>query len=149
MKAFVIKYKEVAISSVLLIAALVIQFGVSFEGGWYVYLAFYILSYLAVGGPVWVNAFQSIKKGTIFSEFLLMGIATVGAFALGEYAEGVAVMLFYMIGEYVQHGAVHRARSSIKTLLDEQPDIAIVERKSWVESIHPSKVDIGEVIQVK
>lgn len=96
-----------------------------------------------------MKAFNSIKNGTIFSEFLLMGIATIGAFAIGEYAEGVAVMLFYMIGEYAQHGAVHRARRSIKELINQQPEVASVERGGGTEQIHPSEVETGEVIQVK
>lgn len=78
-----------------------------------------------------------------------MGIATIGAFILGEYAEGVAVMLFYMIGEYAQHGAVHKARNSIKKLLDQQPDIAVVERKGSLVELHPSEVNIGEIIRIK
>lgn len=141
------KYKEAVISGLFLAAAVIAEFW--FEAAATVYLSLYIISYLAVGGPVWYKAFQSMKKGTIFSEFLLMGIATVGAFAIGEYAEGVAVMLFYMIGEYVQHGAVHRAKSSIQSLINEQPDIAVVERDGSTVEVHPSEVRIGEVIHVK
>src|SRR5699024_6162989 len=100
MNTFIRKYKEAVIAAVFLSVALVMQFVV--QTGATVYLVCYGISYIAVGGPVWLKAFRSIKKGTIFSEFLLMGIATVGAFAIGEYAEGVAVMLFYMIGEYAQ-----------------------------------------------
>ena len=145
--SFLQKYKEAFISAVFLAAALIVEYiaGASVE----FYLPLYIISYLAVGGPVWKQAWNSIRKGSIFSEFMLMGIATVGAFALGEYAEGVAVMLFYMIGEYVQHGAVHRAKNSIKSLIDQQPDIATVERKNGTEEVHPSEVEKGEIIQVK
>lgn len=78
-----------------------------------------------------------------------MGIATVGAFAIGEYAEGVAVMLFYMIGEYAQHGAVHRAKHSIRELINQQPDVAAVEREGSTEQVHPSEVKMGEVIRVR
>ncbi len=141
------KYKEAAISGLLLAAAVVAEFGIETTAA--VYLPLYVISYLAVGGPVWIKAFKSIRGGTIFSEFLLMGIATIGAFAIGEYAEGVAVMLFYMIGEYVQHGAVHRARSSIKSLINEQPDEALVERSGSTASMHPAEVKIGEIIRVK
>lgn len=146
---FIKKYKEVIISGLLLAAALVVEYATDIPNRHYLYLPLYGLSYLAVGGPVWLKAVTSIKNGTIFSEFLLMGIATVGAFAIGEYAEGVAVMLFYMIGEYAQHGAVHRARSSIKKLIDQQPDVAAVERDGSTDHIHPSEVERGEVIQVK
>lgn len=146
---FIKKYKEALASALFLAAALIIEHGLSFSGQAYVYLPLYGISYLAVGGPVWMKAFKSIKEGTIFSEFLLMGIATVGAFAIGEYAEGVAVMLFYMIGEYAQEGAVHRAKQSIKSLIDQQPDTALVERNGATETIHPSEVEIGEIIKVK
>lgn len=133
----------------LLGTALIVEHAFTFPNQFYVYLSLYVLSYLAVGGPVWIKAFKSITNGTVFSEFLLMGIATVGAFAIGEYAEGVAVMLFYMIGEYAQHGAVHRARRSIEELVDKQPDVAIVERNGSTVEVHPSEVAIGEIIQVK
>ncbi|MBO6522574.1 MAG: cadmium-translocating P-type ATPase [Balneolaceae bacterium] len=149
MIAFIKKYKEAIISAVTLVAALIVEYVVSFEGSHYVYLSLYGISYIAVGGPVWIKAIKFIRSGTLFSEFFLMGIATVGAFALGEYAEGVAVMLFYMVGEYAQHGAVHKARNSIKKLIDQQPDIAIVERHGESVEVHPSKIQIGEVIIVK
>lgn len=144
---FLKKYKEAFGSALFLIAGLAAEF--VFGAGMRVYFPLYICSYLAVGGPVWMKAFKSMREGTIFSEFLLMGIATVGAFAIGEYAEGVAVMLFYMVGEYVQHGAVHRAKNSIKALIDQQPDSAEVERNGNFKEVHPSEVETGEVIRVK
>lgn len=146
---FIKKYKEAVISAVLLAAALIVEYGFSFDGRAYLYLPLYGFSYLSVGGPVWIKAIKSIKDGTIFSEFMLMGIATVGAFAIGEYAEGVAVMLFYMIGEYAQHGAVQRARGSVEALIDQQPEIATVERNGSTEQISPSEVEIGEIIRVR
>lgn len=144
---FLKKYKEAFVSALFLVAGVVAEFVIG--TGMTIYLLLYVCSYLAVGGPVWMKAFKSMREGTIFSEFLLMGIATVGAFAIGEYAEGVAVMLFYMIGEYVQHGAVHRAKSSIKALVDQQPDIAEVERNGNFEEVHPTEVETGQVIRVK
>src|SRR5699024_3264580 len=147
--SFLKKYKKTIVSFVLLAAALIVQYGPEFTGQAYFYLPLYILSYLAVGGPVWLKAFKSIQKGTVFSEFLLMGIATIGAFAIGKYAEGVAVMLFYMIGENVQHGAVHRARSSIKSLLKQQPDEALIDKNGRIEKVHPSEVNIGDIIKVR
>lgn len=146
---FIKKYKEAIASALFLAAALIVEHAFSFSSQAYVYLPLYGLSYIVVGGPVWMKAFKSIKSGTIFSEFLLMGIATVGAFAIGEYAEGVAVMLFYMVGEYAQDGAVNRAKQSIKSLIDQQPDTATVERNGTTESVHPSKIETGEIIQVK
>jgi len=146
---FIKKYYEVFWSAIFLILALVVQFWADFSGAEYVSLILYLISYVFVGGPVWIKAFRSIQNGTIFSEFLLMGIATVGAFALGEYAEGVAVMLFYMVGEYAQGNAVRKARHSIESLIKQQPDVATVERNGKTIEIHPSEVEPGEVIHVK
>ena len=146
---FIKKYYEVLWSAVFLLAALAVQYWISFQGSEVVFLLLYLISYLFVGGPVWIKAFKSIRKGTIFSEFLLMGIATVGAFILGEYAEGVAVMLFYMIGEYAQGNAVRKARGSIESLINQQPDVATVERNGRTQEIHPSEVEPGEIIRVK
>jgi Cd2+/Zn2+-exporting ATPase len=146
---FIKKYYEVFWSAVFLLAALAVQYWISFPGSEVVFLLLYLISYLFVGRPVWIKAFKSIKRGTIFSEFLLMGIATVGAFILGEYAEGVAVMLFYMIGEYAQGNAVRKARGSIESLINQQPDVATVERNGRTQEIHPSEVEPGEIIRVK
>ncbi|MBN2731106.1 MAG: cadmium-translocating P-type ATPase [Balneolaceae bacterium] len=147
MVQLVTKYKEAFISGLFLAIALLAEY--IFNAPVVIYLSLYVISYLVVGGPVWVKAFKSMRNGTIFSEFFLMGIATLGAFAIGEYAEGVAVMLFYMIGEYVQHGAVYRAKSSIKSLVDQQPDVAEVERNGSFVQIHPAEVEVGETIRVK
>lgn len=149
MMSFLEKYKEAVISSIALTGALLVEHLIVFEGNQYVFLMLYGLSYLAVGGSVWIKAFNSLKNGTLFSEFFLMGIATVGAFAIGEYAEGVAVMLFYTIGEYAQHGAVHKARNSIKKLIDQQPDVATVERDGETLELHPSKVNNGDIVLVR
>lgn len=149
MLSFLKKYKEAVASALFLVVALIVEHGFSFAGQAYLYLPLYGISYLVVGGPVWKQAFKSIKNGTIFSEFLLMGIATAGAFALGEYAEGVAVMLFYMVGEYAQHGAVSRAKNSIKALIDQQPDVATVERGDTTLQMPPSEVQKGDIIRVK
>src|SRR5690625_4045483 len=142
------KYKEAVISAVALAAALLTEHGFILNGSPPVYLTLYAVSYLAVGGPVWIKAFQSLRNGVLFSEFFLMGIATAGALILGEYAEGVAVMLFYMIGEYAQHGAVDKARNSISKLIDQQPDVAVVERNGGTEEVHPSDVNVGDIIRV-
>jgi Cd2+/Zn2+-exporting ATPase len=115
----------------------------------YVRLIWYIVAYLPVGLPVMKEAFQSIKKGAFFSEFFLMSIATIGAFAIQQYPEGVAVMLFYAIGELFQTAAVRKAKRSIKALLDVRPDIVTVIRNGGIKSVSPSDVSIGETIQVK
>ncbi|MES2565511.1 MAG: heavy metal translocating P-type ATPase [Bacteroidota bacterium] len=115
----------------------------------YVRLIWYIVAYLPVGIPVLKDAVNSIAKGSFFSEFFLMSIATIGAFFIGEYSEGVAVMLFYAVGELFQSAAVKRAKRSIKALLDVRPDTVTVLRNGSTITVSPSEVIIGEIIQVK
>ncbi|WP_405381973.1 heavy metal translocating P-type ATPase [Maribacter sp. LLG6340-A2] len=115
----------------------------------YIRLAWYIAAYLPVGLPVLKEGWQSIKKGNFFTEFFLMGIATIGAFAIGEYPEGVAVMVFYGVGELFQSAAVKRARGNIKALLDLRPDHALVFRDHSYITVAPEQVQIGEKIQVR
>lgn len=109
----------------------------------------YLAAYIPVGLPVLKEAFESIKNGDVFSEFFLMGIATVGAFAIGEYPEGVAVMLFYSVGEVFQGMAVTRARTNIKLLLDQRPDEVTILKDGKPETVKAEKVNIGEIIQLK
>lgn len=109
----------------------------------------YAVAYLPVAVPVLVEAFKFLKKGDIFNEFTLMSVATLGAFILGSYAEGVSVMLFYAVGELFQTAAVNRAKSNIKALLDVRPDTATVFRDNNWMAVHPETVNIGEVIQLK
>lgn len=112
-------------------------------------LIWYIVAYIPVGLPVMKDAGKAILKREIFTEFLLMTIATVGAFFIKEYPEGVAVMVFYTIGELFQSAAVNRAKRSIKALLDIRPDKANVLRNGTAIEIAPDKVVVGEIIQVK
>lgn len=116
--------------------------------GW-VRIVWYVVAYLPVGLPVLKEAFGSIRQGAFFSEFFLMGIATVGAFAIGEYPEGVAVMLFYSVGEVFQTLAVSRAQANIKSLLDQRPDEVTVLRNNIPEIIKAEKVEINDIIQLK
>ncbi len=116
--------------------------------GW-VRIVWYIVSYIPVGLPVLKEAVESIAKGEIFSEFLLMGIATIGAFAIGEYPEGVAVMLFYAVGEVFQTLAVKRAKANIKSLLDQRPDEVTVLRDGKPQTVKAETVAIDEIIQLK
>ncbi|MDM1298524.1 cadmium-translocating P-type ATPase [Empedobacter falsenii] len=109
----------------------------------------FAISYILVAFPVWGEAFKLAKKLDFFNEFSLMGIATLGAFIIGEYPEGVAVMLFYTIGEMFQDAAVDKAKGNIKALLDVRPDTAHVLRNGNFETIKPQDVAIGETIQVK
>ena len=121
---------------------------VSFFKGW-VRVIWYTVAYLPVGLPVVKEGWLSIKKGNYFTEFLLMSIATIGAFAIGEYPEGVAVMLFYAVGELFQSAAVTRAKSNIQALLDVRPKEALVFRDSEYVSVSPDDIKIGETIQVR
>lgn len=137
-------------SLVLLTTALVIDnfFSIAvFSGSLRVF--WYLLAYLPVAIPVIRDAARAIGKGEIFTEFLLMGIATIGAFAIGDYAEGVAVMLFYAVGELFQTLAVRKAKSDIKNLLDQRPDTATVVDGQRTEIIAAEAVKIGSIIQVK
>ena len=109
----------------------------------------YVIAYIPVGRPVIKEAIQALTKGEIFTEFFLMSIATIGAFAIGEYPEGVAVMLFYAVGELFQSAAVRRAKDNIKALLDVRPKIANVLRNGSFVEVNPSDVGIEETIQVK
>ncbi|MDR0333890.1 MAG: cadmium-translocating P-type ATPase [Dysgonamonadaceae bacterium] len=115
----------------------------------WLHIAWYIIAYIPVGFPVLKEAIESIVKGEIFSEFFLMSIATIGAFAIGEYPEGVAVMLFYAVGEVFQTLAVKRAKSNIKSLLDQRPDTVTVLRNNQLQTVKAETVDIGEIIQLK
>ncbi|QIL38372.1 cadmium-translocating P-type ATPase [Pedobacter sp. HDW13] len=109
----------------------------------------YILAYLPVGLPVLREVWETFKAKAFFTEFSLMSIATIGAFAIGEYPEGVAVMLFYTIGELFQLAAVNRAKRNISALLDVRADVAHVFRNGKYENVNPEKVAIGETIQIK
>ena len=115
----------------------------------WVRIAWYIVAYLPVGLPVLKEAFGSIRHGAFFSEFFLMGIATVGAFAIGEYPEGVVVMLFYAVGEVFQSLAVSKAQANIKSLLDQRPDEVTVLRNNIPETIKAEKAEINDIIQLK
>lgn len=141
-------YKDLSAGAAFIIAAVVAEYVFKAGNAWAA-PALYVIAYLIIGGPVWAEAWKSIIRGRIFTEHFLMGIATAGAFALGDYLEGVSVMLFYMIGEYTQHGAVHKARRSIKELIDKQPDTASVERNGILMEVHPSEVNKNEIILVK
>lgn len=109
----------------------------------------YVISYFIVGIEIVSEALRNITRGKIFDENFLMTIATIGAFAIGEFPEAVAVMLFYQVGELFQSYAVDKSRKSISSLMDIRPDFANVERDGKVEKIEPDEVKIGEDIVVK
>lgn len=106
-------------------------------------------AYLFAGYKVLNLAFRKSIRGNFFNEFVLMSVATLGAFVIGEYDEGVAVMVFYGIGEWFQSVAVKRAKASIKALLDIRPEEVTVLRNGTATVVHPSKVKLGETIQMR
>lgn len=143
-------YLPAIFSFVMLIAGIVIDYfdAFPFFEGW-VRIIWYVVAYSPVGFPVIIEGWKSIKNGDFFTEFLLMSIATLGAFAIGEYPEGVAVMLFYAVGEVFQSAAVKKAKGNIKALLDVRPNEALVYSDNDYVSVNPEKVEIGEKVQVR
>ena len=109
----------------------------------------FLISYFIIGGNVLLSAFKNIWNGQVFDENFLMAIATVGAFAIGEYPEGVAVMLFYQLGELFQGIAVNNSRKSIVSLMDIRPDYANIKVEKGIKKVSPEKIKVGEIIVVK
>ncbi|MEQ6125392.1 heavy metal translocating P-type ATPase, partial [Pseudotenacibaculum sp. MALMAid0570] len=134
--------------TMLIIGIISDYFDILFFKDW-VRISWYSIAYLPVGFPVVKEGWRSIKKGDVFTEFFLMSIATIGAFIIGEYPEGVAVMLFYAVGELFQGAAVKRAKGNIKALLDVRPKEANVFRDGDFTSVSPEDVTIGEKIQIR
>lgn len=142
-------YLPAIFSFVMLIVGIAMDyFDIAFFKDW-VRIVWYVIAYLPVGFPVIKEGWNSILKGEFFTEFLLMSIATIGAFAIGEYPEGVAVMLFYAVGELFQNAAVNRAKWNIKALLDVRPNEALVYRNNDYVSVNPETVEFGEKVQVR
>ncbi|WP_299057092.1 heavy metal translocating P-type ATPase [uncultured Polaribacter sp.] len=143
-------YIPAIISFVMLMVGIAIDYfdAIPQFQGW-IRITWYSLAYLPVGFPVVKEGWNSIKKGDVFTEFFLMSIATIGAFVIGEYPEGVAVMLFYAVGELFQNAAVNRAKGNIKALLDVRPKEANVFRDGDYVSVSPEAVNIGEKIQIR
>lgn len=143
-------YGPVAFSLFLLLSGIALEQWLKSDwfSGW-IRLVWYLVAYAPVGFPVIWKGIQAALKGDIFTEFLLMGLATVGAFAIGEYPEGVAVMLFYAIGELFQDAAVNRAKRNIQALLDVRPDQATLLKDGKPVSVKPDTVNVGDTIRVK
>ena len=112
-------------------------------------LAFLIVAYVILGWDVVWQAVKNITRGQVFDEHFLMSVSTIGAFAIGEYPEAVAVMLFYQVGEFFQSLAVKRSRKSISDLMDIRPDSATVKRNGVLQVVSPESVAVGEIIMVK
>lgn len=150
MKKKVGEYGALTVSVLMLIAGIIIQ---SLGIVWFDYkgvkLIWFAAAYIPVAFPVIKEAVEEIQKGEVFSEFTLMTIATVGAFLIGEYPEGVAVMLFYAIGEKFQDHAVDKAKRDIKALVDIRPERASVIIDGIVTQCKPEVLQIGDMIEVK
>ncbi|QWU16610.1 cadmium-translocating P-type ATPase [Paenibacillus sophorae] len=117
--------------------------------GGYWELALFLLAYLAAGGNVVWQAVRNIARGQVFDENFLMALATIGAFAIGQYPEGVAVMLFYQVGELFQGLAVNRSRRSITALMDIRPETARLRTGEETRIVSPEQVNIGDIIVVQ
>jgi Cd2+/Zn2+-exporting ATPase len=144
------QYLPAAVSLIMLLAGIAADnyFNPAFFAG-YTRLAWYIIAYLPVGLPVIKEGWEALRNKEFFTEFTLMILATFGAFAIGEYPESVAVMLFYAVGELFQSAAVNRAKGNIKALLDVRPDTANVIKNGKIYEMKPEDVIIGEIIQVR
>ena len=138
------KLYKIIVSAILFIIALVVPF----KNVW-INRVIYLISYIIVGFEILKKAFRNIKRGKVFDENFLMSVATIGAFAIQEFPEAVAVMLFYQIGELFQDYAVDKSRKSISSLMNLRPDYANVLRNDKEEKIDPDEVKIDEIIIVK
>ena len=144
------EYWKVGFSFILLISGIIMNaLELPFFREGYFSLIWYVVAYLPVGLPVMKEAWESMKDKDYFSEFTLMFVATLGAFYIGEYPEGVAVMLFYSVGELFQEKAVDKAKRNIGALLDVRPEEAAVVRDERVVIENPQSVKVGETIEIK
>ncbi|HBL06224.1 MAG TPA: cadmium-translocating P-type ATPase [Clostridium sp.] len=135
---------RISIGAVVFLTAAIMNLNIE-----WLQIALFVISYILVGGDVVMKAVKNIFKGKVFDESFLMSIATIGAFLIGEYPEGVAVMLFYQIGELFQSYAVDKSRKSIASLMDIRPDYANVKRGDELVKVDPDEVKIGDIIVIK
>jgi Cd2+/Zn2+-exporting ATPase len=144
-----LQHWDLLLALLIVVVILTLEYGfqTELENPWS--LIINIIAYLLAGRGVLAMAFRKASRGDIFNEFVLMSVATLGAFYIGEYTEGVAVMVFYSIGEWFQDSAVRRAKASIKALLDIRPDQVTVIRNGSAQVIKPGEIQLGETIQVK
>jgi Cd2+/Zn2+-exporting ATPase len=140
---------DLLLGLVILLVMMILNFGFQYVPPQWADLSIHAVAYLLAGWQVLAMAFRKLKRVDIFNEFFLMSVATLGAFYIGSYSEGVAVMVFYRIGEWFQDVAVSNAKRSIKALLDVRPDTVTVLRNGNPEVVQPSEVSIGEAIQIK
>lgn len=141
--------RKIIVAAVFYIIAIIIS-KLGFQYSNWVSFAVFIVAYVIVGKDVLLKAFSNIKRGKVFDENFLMTIATVGAIIIGEYPEAVGVMLFYMVGEFLQSLAVNKSRKSISDMMDIRPDYAnLIKEDGSVETVDPYDVEIGNKIQIK
>lgn len=140
---------QLLLSLSILVIMLILDFGFQYKPPFPVDLIIYGAAYLLGGYNVLFMAFRKAKRFDFFNEFFLMSVATLGAFAIGSYSEGVAVMIFYSIGEWFQDSAVNRAKRSIKALLDIRPDEVTVIRNGKTQVVNPKEIVLEEIIQIK
>lgn len=133
----------------IIVALIIFVVGFVFHTDGILRFFLFAFAYLLAGGDVLYTALKNILKGEVFDENFLMGIATIGAFAIKEYPEAVMVMILYQIGEYFQHKAVEKSRKSIKQLMDIRPDYANVEKDGKLVKVNPIEVKKGDIIAVK
>lgn len=131
------------------VGASIFAVATAFDFSFALELSLYLISYVLVGGEVVLRALKNITRGQVFDENFLMGIATIGAFAIGNFPEGVAVMLFYQVGEIFQGMAVNRSRKSIAALMDIRPDFANLKLSDEIKKVSPEEVAVGDIIIVK
>ncbi|HEM3561786.1 TPA: cadmium-translocating P-type ATPase [Streptococcus suis] len=135
---------RIIIGAILFIVAIVIDVNIEWLN-----IALYLISYIIVGGDIVMKAVKNIFRGKVFDENFLMSIATIGAMLIGEYPEGIAVMLFYQVGELFQSYAVDKSRRSIAEAMDIRPDYANVKKNDEVIKVDPDEVQIGDIIVIK
>ena len=142
---------RIIVSAITVIIIVTLKYTIGNDYSWFIWLelGLSLAAYLAVGYDVVWKALTNIIRGKIFDEHFLMTIATIGAFAIGEYIDATAVMLLYQIGELFQRYAVGKSRQSIAGLMDIRPEEATVIRNGQELTVHPSEVEIGETVIVK
>ncbi len=142
-----LKWAGIILGAVFFAAGIICEYAVNSAPP--VVFTLFFAAWLLIGGEVMIGALRGIVKGQVFDENFLMSIASIGAFAIGESAEGAAVMLFYQVGEFFQEMAVNKSRRSISSLMDIRPDFANVMREGEITRISPEQTRIGEIIVVK
>ena len=140
--------KKRLIKIIIALILFIVSLSINFSNEW-INKGIYIVSYLIVGFDIVKKAVRNIFRGKVFDENFLMTVATIGAFAIGEFPEAVAVMLFYQVGELFQIYAVDKSRKSIANLMDIRPDYANLKTGNKIEKVNPEEVKIGQEILVK